>query len=250
MKPAKTALQIGLVLLLPAAAHAQSSSLYVTDTAEARPAAAHGEAVQAELAERSEDRPPDRLSKSVARVSLLAVKIPEPHKFAVHDLITIIISETTESDSKANFKNTKESKYDGDISSFPSLSLADLLKAQIQGGALSNPAQVAAHMKKDYNADGEASRSDTFTSRVTAEIIDVKPNGTLVVQARKFIKTDEESLDLLITGTCRKQDVGADNTVLSTLLHDLRLTKKHSGELASGTNKGWLTKLFDFILPF
>ena len=62
---------------------------------------------------------------------------------------------------------------------------------------------------QDYKSQGDASRKDTFTSRVTAQVLDVKPNGTLVLEARKFIRIDTETLNIVLTGTCRKDDIAS-----------------------------------------
>ena len=89
-----------------------------------------------------------------------------------------------------------------------------------------------------------------MTTRLTAKIIDIKPNGLLVLEARRFMRTDEETVSIALTGMCRSADVGADNSVLSTNMHDLRLVKEHKGEIRNSTEKGILTKAFEFLFAF
>jgi flagellar L-ring protein FlgH len=81
-------------------------------------------------------------------------------------------------------------------------------------------------------------------------VLDVKPNGTLVLQARKRIKTDEEEQAFILTGVCRAEDITADNSILSTQLYDLELSKSHQGTVRNATRKGWGGKLLDAISPF
>lgn len=238
MNPSRTMMAV-LILALAPLLRAQTSSLYLDESASQPPPPPV-----------SGNTPPERLSPAIARTSLAAVRLPEPHRFAIHDLITIVIRESTESDSKSNLNTKKEENINGEISAFPNLNLSDLLQFKLKGGDLTNGPKVNITGSKDFKGDGEAKRSDTFTSRVTGQIIDVKPNGTLVIEARKFIQTDKETLEMVLTGTCRKEDVAADNTVLSTQLYDLHLSKNHKGEIKSGTNKGWLTKLFEGIFAF
>ncbi|MCE9590133.1 MAG: flagellar basal body L-ring protein FlgH [Planctomycetes bacterium] len=225
-----------LMMLTAAPLEAQSSSLYVNPDAAPAPRRRPGH------------DPEERLSPSVASTSLVAVGIPEPHEFELHDLITIIIRESTESSSDATLDTTKESKFNGKINAFPKLRLQDLLEGQLNPGDTSNGGPtVGVNMKNEFKGDGTAKRSDTMTSRITATIIDIKPNGTLTLEARKHVKSDKEGVDLVLTGTCRKQDITADNSVLSTQLADLRIDKQASGELRGASKKGWLTKLFDGI---
>jgi flagellar basal body L-ring protein FlgH len=55
---------------------------------------------------------------------------------------------------------------------------------------------------------------------------------------------------MVLTGTCRAEDVTADNSVLSTQLHDLTVKKTHTGEVRNAGRKGWIPKIVDIINPF
>ncbi len=81
-------------------------------------------------------------------------------------------------------------------------------------------------------------------------MLDVKPNGTLVLEGRKQITTDDEYQRFLVTGICRAEDVSADNTVLSTQIADFNLRKTHKGNVRNATKKGFIPKLLDVINPF
>ncbi|MEX0777203.1 MAG: flagellar basal body L-ring protein FlgH [Phycisphaeraceae bacterium] len=186
-----------------------------------------------------------QLSPQIAAVSLSAVTLPEPRKFQLQDLVTIIIRESTEADSDSTLDTKKSTNVSGEIKAFPSLSLWDLA-----GGNLSNPPKVDLNFKNDFKGEGDYKRKDTFTSRITARIIDIKPNGTLVLEARKYIKSDKETLDMVLTGVCRKEDIGVDNTVLSTQLYDLRVNKEHKGEVKNAAKKGIFTKVFELLFNF
>jgi flagellar L-ring protein precursor FlgH len=107
-------------------------------------------------------------------------------------------------------------------------------------------------MSGTRNLKGEATvdRTDSLTARITAEVIDVKPNGTLVLQAKQRIKTDDEEQQFVFTGTGRVEDVGVDNTILSTQLYDKDVTKTHTGAVRDTTKRGLIPKLLDLINPF
>jgi flagellar L-ring protein precursor FlgH len=170
------------------------------------------------------------------------VRIPEPRRFAVHDLITVIVRESSENDSKAKLNTEKETKLEGGVSEWPDFLNALDLSAK--------KPKAAVDFKKEFESDGAFKRSDTFTTRVTARIIDVKPNGLLVLEARRQIRTDKETVSMILTGTCRPQDVAGDNTVQSTVLADLQLIKEHEGELRNTTRKGVLTQVLEGLFAF
>ncbi len=230
--------RLALLLIFSGNVMAQSSSLYLVSTEEpaTTPPMVNGV--------------PDRLSPALSQASLLAVRLPPPRAFTVHDLVTIIVRESTEADSEAELEATKDYKLSGAVTAWPGVrGLDDLFDLFLKQGLEENPT-LSVSANKDFQGEGSYNRRDTFTSRVTARIIDIKPNGTMVLEARKFIKSDKESMDMVLTGTCRQEDIAADNTVLSTQLYDLNLTKEHSGELRKATKKGFLSQLFDTIFAF
>lgn len=191
------------------------------------------------------------LSPALGAANFAAVRLPEPRRFAVHDLITIIVRESVESDAESEFNTDKKADLNGKISAFPNLQLKDLLNFKLTPSSMAGgDPEVDISLDKKFEGEGDFNRKDSFTARITARVIDIRPNGTLVLEARKYIKNDSETLNMVLTGTCRKEDVGADNTVLSTQIFDLRLVKEHTGELRRATKKGLLTKLFEGIFDF
>ncbi|MCC6679725.1 MAG: flagellar basal body L-ring protein FlgH [Phycisphaeraceae bacterium] len=230
-----------LLIVTADSAWAQSSSLYLQVEPQASPYAAM---------QRPDAMRQDRLPAAVAAFSITAVDLAEPRFFAVNDLVTIIVRESTVTDFESTLNTEKKSDYKGEISDFPNLDLMKLLQFQLQGSANTNPPKLGITFNKKFEGDGEYSTKNEISSRLAARVIDVKPNGTLVLEARKFIQSDKETLSLVLTGTCRAEDVDADNTVLSTNFYDLNLVKKHEGDLRKATKPGILTRVFDFLFAF
>lgn len=189
-----------------------------------------------------------RLAPAVAAMSFTSVLPPEPRTFAVHDLVTIIVRESSEADSTASLETEKDVQFSTEFKQF--LDLAELLQLRVQPANVAPNLGVDISHKPEWEGEGSYSRKDRVTSRVTAEIIDVKPNGLLVLEAKKYIRNDKEELEIRLTGTCRKEDVTIDNTVLSTQLKDLHLTKDHKGELRKATKKGLITKVLEGLFSF
>ena len=238
----------------------QSSSLLVQTPQTRGPAAeASAEPGNAEAGDRyvldgdtlRQRRAPSRLSPAIAQASFAAVPMPEPRSFALHDLITIIIRESTDTSFRASLDTDKSSSFRGEVSDFPRLTARDLLNLQLRPSQMQdgNP-RLGVDFDSEFEGSGDYRRRESITGRITARVIDVRPNGTMVLEARKYIESDDETLELTLTGTARVEDVSVDNTILSTQLHDLHLTKHHDGELRNSTRKGVFTKLLDAIFNF
>ena len=86
---------------------------------------------------------------------------------------------------------------------------------------------------------------------MTVEVIEILPNGNLVVEGRTTIVTDQEESVMTLTGICRPQDISVSgNTILSNQLHDLTVRKMHRGELKNTASKGILAQILDFVIAF
>ncbi|MHC4416529.1 MAG: flagellar basal body L-ring protein FlgH [Planctomycetota bacterium] len=186
-------------------------------------------------------------------VSMFAVAEPETRPFQKHDLIQIVVRETSLAKSSQELETEKEAKLEGEITAWPTFQLDELYDLIIKAGRETDAADLPkldAQFKKEFTGDGEYERRDDFTARLTAEVIEVLPNGNLVLESRTRIKTDEEESTLKVTGICRQEDVTLANTILSNQLHDLRIEKIHHGELKKTNEKGLITKILDAIFAF
>jgi flagellar L-ring protein precursor FlgH len=183
----------------------------------------------------------------ISAISVFAVPKQQPKMIKAHDLLTIIIREESEVSSQGTSDLKRQSDLSAQADQFVKLNLANFAVEQGITGA--SPA-IKLSGSRNFKGEATVDRTDSVIARITAEVLDVKPNGTLVVQARKKIKTDEEEQTLLLSGVCRVEDLTPDNTVLSTQLFDLEFTKINKGQVRNTTKTGGLHKLLDFLNPF
>jgi flagellar L-ring protein precursor FlgH len=190
---------------------------------------------------------PPPVGRTASGISYYSVPVPQPKVIKKHDLVTIIVREESQNKSAATTDLKKEAELNAKIEQFMRINL-NKLTLQNNIGAVTP--EIKVNGDRSFKADGAIDRSDSVTFRVTAEVIDVKPNGTLVVQARKRIKTDEEEEVVVLSGVCRAEDISADNTILSTQLFDLEMTKNHTGAIRDANTRGWVPRLLDALNPF
>lgn len=227
-------------------AFSQSSSLYVVDDAQVQSLAASR--YYGDPADRTRRHLPD-VHPDVPLLTAYVARRPEPREFQLNDLVTIIVRESFESEMDSEKSTEKTSELSGGLNNLPALRLKDLLDLQINGQT-TNPALVDIGFERTYEGEGEYERTESMTGRVRARIIDIKPNGMLVLEARRTIINDGEQSVLVATGNCMPEDINTDNTVLSTQLENLFIDKQHSGDLRESGERGWLTRLFDTVFDF
>lgn len=169
-----------------------------------------------------------------------------PKTFKPGDLLTIIVREQKKWEADADLETKNKFDVKSELDAFVKPTEGGLGAAMFRRGK--------PNIDYKYNvknkSEGDSSREDKLTTRLTGKIIDVKPNGLLVVEARAKMSHDEEISEITLTGTCRKEDVTADNTVLSTQIADKEVAVSNKGALRSAATRGWIKKILDAFKPF
>jgi flagellar L-ring protein precursor FlgH len=200
------------------------------------------------LGNEGNNTPADAQQAKTNEAGFFAVPPQQPKMLRKHDLVTIVIREESDYSAKGDNNFDKKAELQAKLDQFVKLNVQNF---SIYGLPQSqNPANIDVSGERTFNGTGQVDRSDSMNARIEAEIVDVKPNGTLVLQARKKIKQDTEEQEFILSGTCRVEDITADNTVLSTQIYNLDLQKNQKGDVRTATKRGFLPKLLDFINPF
>jgi flagellar L-ring protein precursor FlgH len=183
----------------------------------------------------------------IADISFFAVPPPPRRIIRQHDLITIIVKEQSEFKSDGSTKLDKKADLSAAINQFIRLNLNNMELDNTVGSVVP---KIDLEGEMGFDGKGTAERKDSLSVRMQAEVVDVKPNGNLVLQARRRIKTDDEDRVFLVSGMVRVQDVTTDNTVLSTQMYDFDLNQQTKGTVREATKRGWLPRLLDALNPF
>ncbi len=240
------ALALGSLLFVAAGeVRAQSSSMYLGAREKNRVAAENAKAKPPnETQDFGRVRP---LNPELEQASLFAVKTKSPNEFKVHDLITVIVREQKTYKSKSKLETDREYSMDSKIDAAFRMLNGHLAAASFTDGEPS----IDFNLKTELQGEGKAQRKDDLTFRVTVEIVDIKPNGLLVLASGPdtMILVDREEQAIAFTGVCRSRDVSPDNTILSTQIFNQTIDLQHKGALRDAAKRGWLTRLFDWMSP-
>jgi flagellar L-ring protein precursor FlgH len=76
---------------------------------------------------------------------------------------------------------------------------------------------------------------------------EVTPSGQLVVEGTRSLVTNRETQTLVLSGIVRRDDIRADNTVLSTNLADAEIRMEGKGLIADRQRRGILTQIMDWL---
>ncbi len=230
---------IAAVLLLPVASAAGQSAGDIPTSSRVALHLTESEA-------QSRDGVPHYLNDS----SMIAVAEARARVFQKHDLIQIVVQESSKAESTHELDTEKKFDINAKISAWPDFNLSELLQLQLLAGGAASLPELKTSFGTTFEGEGDYKREDKITTRLSAEVIAIRPNGNLVIEARTFIKTDDEEVTIKVTGECRPEDVDARNALLSNRIHDLKIEKSHRGELREANEKGFISKVFDTIFAF
>jgi len=185
-------------------------------------------------------------SPSAYESNWCSVTVPEAKNYKIHDLITIVVNESSMSSSVSESKTERETDID---ISFDSILEFINFRPHADPRTGATP-ELKGTFVRDFDGSGEANRTDMLRARIQATVVDVMPNGTLVIEAQKKIVTDADATTVTLTGVCSSVDVSVGNVIDSSLIANLVVEKKHSGITRDATKRGFLTKLWDAISLF
>ena len=177
----------------------------------------------------------------------------------IGDILTIVVSEDTSTQQTARIKTYENTQ--GGTGIFPALNatlngfvqalpswLSKSSGGTVDEGDVTIPTlDIAA--KSEWNGGGDTQNTLTLTNRTAVTVVDVLPNGNLVVEGAKIIRAGQESQYAYMRGIVRPIDIASDNTIPSTKIADAQVEFIPEGELTEAQKKGWLVRMWDKIKP-
>ena len=158
-----------------------------------------------------------------------------------NDLIIIRIVEQTTSDTTGNLKSQRQFQTSTAITG-----LAGQLKAS---NSLQNLFNGSSNTQLQGQADSSASSS--LNTIIAGRVIQVLPNGVLVVEANHEVEMNGQKHLATVRGLVRPGDIASDNSVLSTQMSDLQVAIKGKGVISDATRAPnpvvrWFLRLLSF----
>ena len=161
--------------------------------------------------------------------------------FQVGDVITVLLNESSQASRTQNGSITRESKND-----MVPTGLANWGKGV--GGWMNGIKMDGSSMSN--KGTGAADQQATLTGSVAVSVVEVMPNGNLVLRGEKQLALTEGSEIIQVAGIIRPDDVAPNNTVQSRRLANAQIAYRGSGDLANATKAGWGTSTLLKIWPF
>ena len=152
------------------------------------------------------------------------------------DIITIKISESTSAQSKATTKTEKESKTE--VTAQPRIPIFKKVMNKIVGEQKIN---------NEFDGEGTTTRSGSLDGTITATVLEILPNGNLLIEGSRNIAVNKENQIMRVRGVARPKDIDAKNTIDSKLLADAQIKFDGKGTVSRANRHGFMTRIFDSV---
>lgn len=152
------------------------------------------------------------------------------------DIVTIVISEESNAQSKATTNSKKDSNTE--IKTGPKI---PLFKGVVDKFIGKN------EFKNEFDGSGTTTRSGKLTGTITATVVEILNNGNLLLEGSRSIVVNKENQIMRVRGVARPRDIDAGNSVNSKLLADAQIKFDGNGSVGRPNRPGLMTKFIDVI---
>lgn len=163
----------------------------------------------------------------------------------VGDLVTVIIVEENQATKDAKNKSDNKSS----ISATASIGHPTV---DVRPTAWTNSTipKWGLDSARTFEGGGSLANKDTFSSKLTARVTEVLPNGNMLIEGKRTVILQDESVEIILTGIIRQADIAKDNTITSSVIADAAIKYISGGSIAKNQQRGVLTRMWDWVNPF
>ncbi|WLD14590.1 flagellar basal body L-ring protein FlgH [Planctellipticum variicoloris] len=173
---------------------------------------------------------------------------PPPPQIKVHDIITIEVDEKAEVIVNSRFNRQRNGTYTAQLKEFIRLVNTDGYQKVVPAAA-SQPT-IDATLTNRLQTIGQSTDLEGITYKIGATVVDILPNGTIVLEARKSIRTNQDFFEYRLTGRVDKAKISPTRSARTEDIAELRIERKQRGKVFDSTKVNWGGRILDTLLPF
>ncbi|WP_109790967.1 flagellar basal body L-ring protein FlgH [Acidovorax sp. GW101-3H11] len=157
----------------------------------------------------------------------------------VGDNVTVMIVENVTASQKSSSTVDRTSEAKAGITNLPFVKKS-----------LTDVTTLGAGSENTFSGKGGTESANTFTGSITTTVVDVLPNGHLVVTGEKQIGVNQNVDVLRFSGTIDPRVMQPGSIVNSTQVANVRVESRGRGAQNEAQVMGWMNRFFNTITPF
>lgn len=196
-----------------------------------------------------DNKPPRVLTQrdaySMTDSSWILAPAPALEEIKVHDLVLVLVDERAVQLQQRQFQRQKQGVYN--------IELADWIRIDSKkrlANAAANAPTIDVNFENRLQTRGNQNVTESLTYRIAASVTSIRPNGNLIIGARKSIITNRDAWVYQLTGEINPKHIDAKDTVKSEYIANLQVIKHSTGKVRDSVKRGWMTRFLDYASPF
>jgi flagellar L-ring protein precursor FlgH len=169
---------------------------------------------------------------------------PPPREIKVNDLVQVRVEVKSRASADGQLQRRKTSVFDATLKDWIRFSGFGIKPAS------NDEPRIQGNLNDNTRALSDLDTTELLQFDITATVVDVKPNGNVVLEASSDVQVDEEIWNYTLTGTVSPIHIGNNNIIESKHIANLRIERSTRGMVRDGYRRGWLTKLYNTFTPF
>jgi flagellar L-ring protein precursor FlgH len=162
----------------------------------------------------------------------------------VGDVVTVLIDDVT------NVANSDDRSMNKETNASKSMDVASEATGDFGGPVGAAAFDFNSDSERSFDGDATFSSQREFSTRVTASVIDVLPNGNLVIEGSRNVGIAGDERVLIVSGIVRPYDISPGNTVLSRHIAKLRIAYDGNGQEQAFTRQGMFGRIMNKLWPW
>lgn len=163
------------------------------------------------------------------------------------DILTVLVQENSTATKKNSTSTSKNNSQDASLSTFFYGAGSGVSALLNRGGTM--PALKYSN-KNSFDGGGTIDNSQALVASVAVKVIDVLPNGNLVIEGQRETTFSGEEQKATLHGIVRQEDILANNTIYSYNIADAKVSIISKGSLSDSQRRGWFTWAWNKVTPF
>jgi flagellar L-ring protein precursor FlgH len=175
------------------------------------------------------------------------IPLPPAKEVRVNDIITIRVDTGARLSESAQMQRRRTAQYDARLNDWITLVGLRAIKPAPQ---TEGDQRIQGNLQQLNRVTGQLDTTESMKFDIAATVAAVLPNGNIVLEAHNKVQSNNEQWMHSLSGVCRREDIGPNNTVLSKDIANLQIDKRELGLMRDSYKRGWLSRWWDQFGPF
>ncbi len=157
----------------------------------------------------------------------------------IGDVVTVVIDEATKVQDDVKLDTSKSSQLQDGFSG--------LINKLLPGNTVINDKFNGYGGSSSVANAAKTNRTTAYSTTVAAQVVQILPNGNLVIQGRKTLMNSGEKTDLLMSGVIDPRLINSTGSINSSQVANLQFAVSGKGTISRSNNEGFINKYIKYL---